>query len=170
MKNLMKFTKTLAVIVTGTILLSSCATIVGGSKYYAHVEVDQNPNATITYKGSFKGKGNAIFRAPRREVDKFTVTVKEENCQEQTFNYKAKTFRGWSFLGTIVTWTSVTASGIPLPWGVAVDASTGAFFKPSVLENGINKLDYKNYQYKINYTGCQVSESNQKVEINNNEN
>ena len=56
-------------------LLQSCATIVGGSKYNAHVIVKDHPHATITYKGEFKGTGVALIQAKRKEANTFSVLV-----------------------------------------------------------------------------------------------
>ena len=79
--------------------------------------------------------------------------MKEDSCQEQTFDYVSKTFRGWALAGTIVTFTG-TAGGVPLPWGVALDLITGALWKPNVMERGVTKDDYKNFNYLVKYTGC----------------
>lgn len=142
----------LKVIVFGTILLglSSCATIVGGSKYIARVIVANRPNASITYQGVAMGSGTAVMKVPRSKANTFSVSVKEEGYNEQIFNFTQRTFRGWAFFGTIVGWTGV-AGGIPLPWGVVVDLSDGSLWKPSILEKGVSKMDYKNYVYSLNY-------------------
>jgi len=134
-------------------LLTSCATIIGGSKYYAHVKVDDYPNAKIEYKGTYQGAGNAVIKTKRAEANKFSVTIKEDDCETQTINYTQRIFRGWAFAGTIVGWTGII-SGIPLPWGVAVDLSTGALWKPDITEKGVTKTDYKRYNYIIDYSGC----------------
>ncbi len=134
-------------------LLTSCATIIGGSKYYAHVKVKGHPNANIEYKGAYQGSGNAVIKAKRAEANRFSVTIKEDGCEEQTVNFTQRSFRGWALGGTIILWTGLY-EGIPLPWGVAVDAATGALWKPNENEVGVNKIDYKHYNYIINYTGC----------------
>jgi len=153
-KVLQRFAKMFFVLGTGAILFSACATIVGGSRYYAHVTVENNPNATIFYKGGTTGRGDATFKAPRVEANAFSVTVKEGNCMEQEFIFTGRRFRTWAFVGTIVTWTGLTDEGIPLPFGVAIDAITGALWKPDESERGVTKIDYKHYNYLVNYTGC----------------
>jgi hypothetical protein len=158
MKPLKKVTKTVLCLMAGAMLFSSCATIAGGSKYYAHVTVNKYPHASIYYKNELKGYGSAAFKVPRPEANAFSVTVKQENCEDQSFKFTERSFRGWAFAGTIVTWTGVI-QGIPLPWGVVVDLSTGALWKPDIMEKGVSKIDYKNFGYFIEYTGCKYIEN-----------
>jgi len=134
-------------------LLTSCATIMGGSKYYAHIKVEDHQNAKIEYKGTYQGVGNVVIKTKRAEADNFSVTIKEDNCETQTINFIQRVFRGWAFAGTIVGWTGLY-NGIPLPWGVVVDLATGALWKPDINEKGVIKMDYKHYNYLIDYTGC----------------
>jgi hypothetical protein len=149
MKNLFYLLVLLAI----TSILSSCATIIGGSKYYAKVQVPDHPNAKIEYKGDYQGTGEATFKAKRKEANNFSVTIKQEGCETQTKDFTQRKFRGWAFAGTVVGWTGLY-SGIPLPWGVAVDLSTGALWKPDINENGVTKQDFNHYIYRIDYTGC----------------
>lgn len=130
--------------------LSRCGTIVGGSKYYARVIVPNRPNATIKHEGLVKGSGTAVLQVKRSKANALSITVKEEGFDEQEFLFTQRTFRGWAFLGTIVGWTG-TASGIPLPWGIVVDLSTGSLWKPNLQEKGVSKMDYKNYIYTLDY-------------------
>ncbi len=132
---------------------SNCATIVGGSKYYAHVLVNGSPNAEIIYQGQSMGSGGATFRVNRNQANKFSLIIKERGCEEQKFDYHSRIFRGWALVGTLVTWTG-TSGGVPLPWGLGVDLATGAFWKPDIMEKGVSKYSYKNFGYLINYTGC----------------
>ncbi|MFN4084273.1 MAG: hypothetical protein ACK4K9_11640 [Bacteroidia bacterium] len=145
-------------------LMTSCATIFGGSRYIAHIVVADRPNAKIVYKGEIKGTGSASIKVNRNEANRFSFIVKEDGCQEQKFDYTSRTFRGWAFVGTIVGWTGIS-SGIPIPWGVIVDLATGAVWKPNTMENGISKDDYKNFRYLVNYTNCSISktETNQQL-------
>lgn len=154
-RKIMKAGKFLSVsIVIGAILLSSCGTIVGGSKYNAHITVVNNPKAQIVYNGVVRGTGNALIKVKRNEANQFSFTVQQEGCKEQTYNYTSRTFRGWSFAASIIFFTGFT-SGIPLPWGVGLDLATGAVWKPSIWEKGIFKDNYKNYRYEVNYTNCE---------------
>ncbi len=136
------------------ILFSSCATIVGGAKYNAHINVKNNKDARIIYNGRDVGQGYTVVQVPRAQANRFTVRVREDGCSEQEFNFTSRSFRGWSLVGTIVTWTGLV-NGVPLPWGVVVDAATGAWFKPNVMENNVMKMDYDNFSYIIDYKGCE---------------
>ncbi len=144
MKRIVYFTSMIVLIY----VLSSCATIAGGSKYNAHVQVPNHPNASIYYKNSEIGKGKAMIKVPRREAKSLSFIVKDNQMDDKTFNFNSNTVRGWALLGTIVTWTGLYG-GIPLPWGLVVDLATGALVKPNVNEKGISKIDYKNFSYTL---------------------
>ncbi|MDD4431898.1 MAG: hypothetical protein PHF61_10915 [Bacteroidales bacterium] len=62
-------------IIVLSVSFSSCATLIGGSQYYAKVQVPNHPNATIEYKGMYQGTGEATFKASRRNANKFSVTI-----------------------------------------------------------------------------------------------
>jgi hypothetical protein len=135
---------------------SSCATIVGGSRYNAHIRVPKHPQAAIIVNGKLCGTGFANVKIKRSKANKLSITVKDLGCDSLTVNYVSRTFRGGALVGTIFGWTGLY-NGIPLPWGAIVDLSTGALWKPSVKEEGISKLSYKDYFYLINYEGCKTS-------------
>jgi hypothetical protein len=143
------------------ILFSSCATIIGGSKYYAAVTVKNHPNATISYKGFLEGRGFAMFKVKRSDANKFTIKIKEEGCSEQTASFTKRKFRGWAFAGTILGWTGII-DGIPLPWGILVDLSLGSVWKPDNTENGVKKVDFRHYEYSVDYSGCMLKDSTNK--------
>lgn len=130
---------------------SSCATIIGGAKYNAKIQVPNHPTATITVNGDYAGQGEANILVKRKDADKLTVTVKEENCEPETTRFNSKSFRGWAFAGTVLGWTGMIGPGIPLPWGVVVDGCTGAWWKPDETEPGVRKIDYDHFLYIINY-------------------
>jgi hypothetical protein len=139
---------------------SGCATIVGGSKYNAKVRVPDHPEAEIKYEGSYKGKGEANFKAKRRDADDFTVTIEKEDCKSKTRRFSQRSFRGWSFFGTLVGWTGfIPGTTIPLPTGFIVDMATGALWKPDISEKGVSKQDYDNFIYTVNYEGCETTEA-----------
>ena len=157
MKNYFYFLAFLAI----ASIMTSCATIIGGSKYWAKVQVPDHPNAKIEYKGIYQGTGEASFTAKREEANKFSVTIKEEGCETETKNFTQRSFRGWAFVGTLVTWTGLTVNGawLPIPFGVIVDGATGAWWKPDINEKGVSKQDYKHFNYRIDYTGCKSKTS-----------
>jgi len=125
----------------------------GGSNYYAHVTVDEHPNAVITFEGEKQGSGTANFSAPRRNADSFSITVREPGCREQVFDFTERSFRGWSLAGSLAGGTLLISS-IPLPLGLITDGQTGSLWKPDITEAGVSKIDDKNYHYNVNYTGC----------------
>jgi hypothetical protein len=149
MKNLFYIFMLLAV---GSFILPGCATIIGGTRYYAKVQVPNYPDAKIEYNNTYEGTGEASFRVKRKEADNFTVTIKKDNCASQTVRFTQRQFRGWAFAGTLLCTGLVYY--IPIPVGVIVDASTGAWWKPDITEKGVTKQDYNHYIYSINYTGC----------------
>lgn len=140
-------------LITIAIFFSGCATIVGGSRYHAHINVKNNQNANIIYKGKVVGKGKATLTLNRRDANKFSFIINVSGCDSQVVAYKTRTFRGGALVGTIITWTGVI-NGVPIPWGVMVDAATGANWKPNIKEEGIKKLDYKNFKYEVEYINC----------------
>jgi hypothetical protein len=136
----------------GSLLFSSCATIFGGTRYNAHVVVNNRPSAKIVYQGEIVGTGSTMISVKRKEANKFSFIVKEDGCEEQKYNFKYRTFRGWALFGSIITWT-VSIDGIPvLPAGVIIDWANGAYWKPNAYEKGIIKQNYKNYKYLVDYT------------------
>ena len=131
-------------------MFSSCATIIGGAKYNAKIQVPNHPTATITVNGDYAGQGEANILVKRKDADKLTVTVKEENCEPETTRFNSKSFRGWAFAGTVLGWTG-NIGYVLLPWGVIVDGCTGAWWKPDETERGVRKIDYDHFLYIINY-------------------
>jgi hypothetical protein len=146
MKNSLVF---LVAIFAIAFLTSSCATIAGGSKYWAHVYVPNHPTAEIKHEGRQIGNGSAIIKLPRSEAKSLSFTVNENGYEEVTFSFKSNLLRGWALAGTILTWTG-SIGGVPIPWGVLVDASTGALVKPDHRnEAGVSKIDHKNFRYTL---------------------
>lgn len=135
-------------------LSPGCAVIVGGSKYNAIVKVEGGESPTIYYKGNKVGTGSAVVKIPRKDADKLVFAVKEDECEEQQFSFTSRKFRGWAFVGSLFTFSIITNDGIPIPVGSAVDLALGANWKPNSEEIGIQKLDYKNFQYTLDYSGC----------------
>lgn len=135
------------------LFISGCATIVGGSKYNAHIVVKDNPNALIFYKGEKIGSGSVIYKVKRKDANKLIFIVREEGCEEQEFSFKFKKLRGWALFGSIAGWTG-SLGPVPFPFGTIVDISTGALWKPNIAEKGVTKENYKNFKYTLDYSGC----------------
>jgi len=146
MKNLIYSILTLATIS----ILSGCATIIGGGKYFAHVKVPDHPNAKIIYKGAEMGQGDAVFKVKRSEAKRLTLTVKEKGFESKDFDFKKNTIRGWSVVGSILVWNTMVG-GIPIFYGFIIDLANGAFVKPNIHEKGVSKINYKNFAYTLDY-------------------
>ncbi|MEM6359208.1 MAG: SHOCT domain-containing protein [Bacteroidota bacterium] len=144
-------------------VFSSCATIVGGSNYNAKVMVRDHRGAKIEYQGQTIGIGEASVRIPRKNADKVVFKISEEGCETQTMSFKKRTFRGWSFVGTLFGWTGII-NGIPIPWGIIVDGATGAWWKPDISEKGVLKIDHNHFLYNIDYEGCAMKSKNNQIE------
>ena len=74
-------------------LLSGCATIVGGNTYYAHVEVVGKPKAEIIHNGLTVGVGKAVIKVKRSHANRFSVRVRQKDCDERVYSYRSRTFR-----------------------------------------------------------------------------
>lgn len=147
----MNFRGVFTLIISGFVF-TSCATIVGGSKYTANVIVQNQPEATIIYNGMQQGFGVAKIRIPRNNANNVSFLIQREGCEDQTFTYSGRVIRGWALVSSIVFWTG--APPLPIPYGAILDFATGAVYKPDVKEIGITKNNYKSFNYALNYTGC----------------
>ena len=105
--------------------------------------------------GQFVGRGEAVVSVKRKLANQFSFTVESDECERETYRYNTRTFRGWSFFGSLIFWTGATSSGLPLPFGIVLDGATGAWWKPNVNESGVYKKSLKNFEYKVNYFGCE---------------
>jgi len=134
-----------------SLMLSSCAIINGGTTYDAHIIVKNSSKAQIIYRGEVKGYGDAHINVRRKDANKFSVTVKEEGQQEEVFDYKSRTFRTGAFICSVLFWTGLTPTGIPLPWGTVIDLASGAVWKPDLNETGISQVSAKKFDYHLHY-------------------
>lgn len=116
------------------------------------MQVKGKPNTNIYYKNAFKGKGLAVLKIKRSEANNFAITLKEDSCQELTFNYTSRTFRGFAFGATAFT-------GI----GIVTDLLSGAVWKPDVSEDFISQIDFKTFNYTIYYWGCPATAVDNKI-------
>jgi len=141
-----------SVILACVALFSSCATLVGGSSYNAHVIINNDhPKAQIIYQGEVKGYGTAIFKVPRVQANNFSFIVKEDGCPEQTYSYKFRTFRAEAFVGSIILSVGSVPLGVPVPYGPIIDFASGAIWKPNIHEAGISQESIKTFKYLVNY-------------------
>lgn len=126
--------------------LSSCGVMFGGSNYYAHVIVNDHPEATILVNGEKIGTGKANVLYPRKES--FEVEITQEGCEpiQQTYFNE---FRTGNFVLSVVTWGLL---------GLGVDLGTGASYRPDLdrYPTVTKRLDMNNYAYFIDYPNCPV--------------
>jgi len=157
------------IILISVYLLSGCATIVGGMRYNALVEVPKYPDAQVKCNISHLKDGQNRFRLKRSDADKVEFTISHEGCADQTTRFYSRKIRGWALTGTIVGWTGLSLEGgdpnsteddtwIPVPWGVFLDGMTGAWWKPDEFELGVTKQNMNNYIYSIDYKGCDAGQ------------
>jgi len=83
------------------LILSSCATVTGGSYYNATAVVPGHPRAIITQHGVRKGEGQAMVRIKRKDADKVSFVVKEEGCKAQSISFQGRKFRGAAAIGNV---------------------------------------------------------------------
>ena len=109
----------------------------------------------IIYKGQVAGIGSAMIKVRRAEANNFTFLLREDSCDDRVYNFTSRKFRGWAFVGTVLLWTGMI-EGIPVPWGVALDLSTGAIWKPDVKEPGVTQESIKTFKYQVYYDNCKT--------------
>lgn len=144
---------------TAVLMLSSCATIFGGTHYMAKVTVPNHPDASITVNGSYMGNGEVNISVKRRDADKLSILVEKEGCEPQLFPFMSKEFRGWAFAGSLVLWSGITSGGIIIPFGVAVDGISGAWWKPDVDENYVSQQGYDHFTYTLPYLAAPTEQT-----------
>lgn len=132
-----------AIVISSSILLSSCGVIFGGSKYQGRIIATNHPNAIIYANDQKLGTGEATSLFPRNKTLK--VELKEEGCPTKSVVFNKK-FRTGNFILSILTFGLV---------GLGVDLGTGASYKPDHKNNpNVKKENDKNYIFNIDYTEC----------------
>ena len=141
-------------------LLSSCATIIGGAKYRAQIVVPNHSEAKIHLNGKYLDEGSAFTKIKRQDAGKLNFKVEEEGFESQKFSFRSTKFRGGAFAGSLIsglltrlTFTNgTTVTSYPFPIQLFIDlANYSSLMKPDKSENGVSKIDYKNYKYTLNY-------------------
>jgi hypothetical protein len=135
------------------IFLSGCASIVGGNRYFANIEVPSNPDAEIKYMGMVVGRGRAMveLELERENANKFSFLVTEDGCDPVNFNFYTRDFRGWAMVGSYFTFGVI---------GLIVDAVSGACWRPDLADPRIHRLNTKNYLYQVNLPPCEADKEN----------
>ncbi len=176
------------------IIFSSCATIFGGRKYNAIVKTNR-PNAEIIVNNQFVGKGFGIVSVERKDANKLNILIKEKGCEDTIFNFRSRKIRGFALAGAIAPWVLFTGSiltlvkpssntsnnveaeinpasflglivSIPLIYTSSTDfVNFGTMYKPDTNELGVYKIDYDNYEYRLN-SSCIAKPSSFKNQSN----
>ncbi|MGB0166133.1 MAG: hypothetical protein ACPF8V_04695 [Luteibaculum sp.] len=128
-------------------LLSSCATLVGGSRYNAFVQVSNVKDVTVTFPTGRQVKSGMGTTWKRKDANSFSFLVSKEGCEVQEYKYITREFKSGALVGTLVLF------GLP---GLIVDAAFASWWEPNEMEKGIVKADYKNFVYQVDYTGCET--------------
>tara|TARA_B100000809_G_scaffold145150_1_gene142761 strand:- start:2446 stop:2658 length:213 start_codon:yes stop_codon:yes gene_type:complete len=67
-----------------------------------------------------------------------TFSVKDENCEKETFYFTERKFRGRAVTRTILLYMLRFSSfPIPIPIEVILDAGNNAFWKPNITEKNV---------------------------------
>jgi hypothetical protein len=136
-------TKTLFTVLFFSVLMSSCATIVGGRTYVADVVVVDQPDVTIYIDGALAGKGAVTFEQKRK--DRLNVTVKKDDCKPESENFSIET------RPLLLTFDLINVIGL------VVDFGTGAIYRPDFrVDPQVEKIHYDRYRYNIYYDGCKT--------------
>lgn len=137
------------------ILMSSCATIVGGQSYTAYVQTPRDNQAKIYYQGALLQTN--LVEIPRKDAGKLQFKVEKEGCPSQTYIFNKRKFRGWAFVGSLF-FPTIVLNGFPIPIPTVVDFAVGAYWKPDANDPRIVKSDYDAFQYNLPFE-CGTKES-----------
>ncbi len=132
-----------AVVISTSLLLSSCGVMFGGSKYQGKIIAKDHPNAQIYVDGEKLGNGEVTSLFKRNK--ELRVELREEGCQPKVQVFQNR-FRTGNFILSLLTFGLV---------GIAVDLGTGASYKPDHKGNSnIKKLSDKNYEFTVENPDC----------------
>ncbi len=132
-----------AVLISTSLLVSSCGVMFGGSKYQGKIIAKDHPNAEIYVDGEKLGNGEVTSLFKRNK--ELRVELREEGCQPKVQVFQNR-FRTGNFILSLLTFGLV---------GIAVDLGTGASYKPDHKGNSkIKKLSDKNYEFTVENPDC----------------
>ena len=122
----MKKIISLTIIVAMLLSLSSCATILGGSKKGVRV-TGNPPNAKVYYNGNYVGEAPINVKVPKNaQQGNSKITIKADNYKSQDVNLTRKWSLGYSALDILFGF-------VPF----IIDAATGNIYQPKP-----NKINY----------------------------
>jgi hypothetical protein len=138
----MKRSTLMGIVILGiAILMNSCATIFGGTKYVAHV-TPSNKQADVYMNDIKYGTGDTKIKVKRS--NNLNLTLKAEVCDDLDKMY-VKEARIPIVILSFLSWGLL---------GIIVDFADGAAYKPDVDIPGVQKIDDKNYKFIVDYVGC----------------
>jgi hypothetical protein len=135
-------------------LSTGCASITGGSSYYASIVVNAKPDAEIEYQGQVIGKGKAMIKVRRARADRVLFTIREENCEPHPVFFNSKSFRTGALIGDLFIF------GL---FGVLIDGISGAFYMPDKNDFRVQKMGISSFLYLIDVPDCQPIRKKEKA-------
>jgi hypothetical protein len=133
--------KAVALLLTASVLCSSCGVIFGGSRYNARIVAKDRPNAEIYANGEKIGTGTANGTFYRNKPLK--VEVREAGCETTTKEFD-KVFRTGNFILSVITWGLFSL----------IDVGTGASYKPDSKHNpAVHQNNTKDFTFTVE-SGC----------------
>jgi hypothetical protein len=136
------------------IFSTGCATITGGSSYYASIIVNAKPDAEIEYQGRVIGKGKAMVKVRRASADRVSFSIREEGCEPFPVSFNSKDFRTGALIADLFTFGLL---------GVLIDGITGALYMPDTDDFRIQKMGTRSFLYQINVPDCQPYRKKEKA-------
>ena len=143
------------------ILLNSCATIIGGAKYKAQFNVNNNNDAKIYYNGKYINNNSKIL-IKRKDANKITIKVEKDGHKTEFFHFRKISFRGGAFtsslLFSLITTYEDNGRSRVVPIQIIIDLlNYSSLFKPDRNEQGVSKINYKNYVYNLDYKATPIN-------------
>jgi len=135
---------TFLVVLIGSLTLSSCGVIFGGSQYSAAVIARNQSDAQISVNGLVRGKGNVMGVYMRK--DPLVIEIRQADCDPQVWYFNPKIRTG-----------NLILSGISFGLtGILVDLLTGACYQPNFKgDPSIERISRKEFLFSLDYRGCQ---------------
>ncbi len=164
-----------------SIIFSSCATICGGKNYNALVKTNR-PNAEIWINNNYIGHGYGQLSLDRINANRLNIILKEKGCEDTVFKFRSRKIRGFALAGAITPWVVLAGSfyvlfnpafqelsgdvyfppigffygllfsSFTIPSSLVNLINFSTMYKPDIDEFGVYKIDYKNYEYRLNST------------------
>ena len=127
------------------VLTTGCASITGGSSYYASIVVNARPDAEIEYQGNVIGKGKAMVKVRRASADRVSFTIREKDCEPYPVFFNSKSFRTGALIADLFVF------GL---FGLIIDGVSGAFYMPDTDDFRVQKMGISSFLYLIDVPDC----------------